>query len=100
MFGGAARLDTCAGVQVRLPGCRLVAVSLVDAHLCADPGKYLAALLLSLATMLHLELPQVCSLPVTCRMVAVLCTTNPSHQNLSPTLCHNSMPDHKIDAKG
>ena len=75
MFGGAARLNTCAGVQVRLPGCRLVAVSLVDAHLCADPGKYLAALLLSLATMLHLELPQVCSLPVTCRMVAVLCTT-------------------------
>ncbi|KAK9844007.1 hypothetical protein WJX81_001766 [Elliptochloris bilobata] len=38
---------------------RLVAVSLVDAHLCAEPGKYLAALLLSLATMLHLELPQV-----------------------------------------
>ncbi len=40
-------------------GSRLVAVSLVDSHLCADPGKYLAALLLSLATMLHLELPQV-----------------------------------------
>ncbi len=34
-------------------------MSLVDSHLCADPGKYLAALLLSLATMLHLELPQV-----------------------------------------
>ena len=36
-----------------------MAMSLVDSHLCADPGKYLAALLLSLATMLHLELPQV-----------------------------------------
>lgn len=38
---------------------RLAAVQLVDAHLCTDAGKYLAALLLSLSTMLHLELPQV-----------------------------------------
>ena len=38
---------------------RLTAVQLVDAHLCSDPAKYLAALLLSLGTMLHLELPQV-----------------------------------------
>lgn len=38
---------------------RLVAVHLVDAHLCSDPGKYVSALLLSLSTMLHLELPQV-----------------------------------------
>ena len=38
---------------------RLAAVQLVDAHLCADPGKYLSGLLLSLSTMLHLELPQV-----------------------------------------
>eukprot|EP00250_Pteridium_aquilinum_P015602 c22668_g1_i1 orf=148-1059(+) len=36
---------------------RLAAVHLVDAHLCCDPGKYLSALLLSLSTMLHLELP-------------------------------------------
>ena len=38
---------------------RLTAVQLVDAHLCSDPAKYLSALLLSLTTMLHLELPQV-----------------------------------------
>lgn len=38
---------------------RLTAVQLVDAHLCSDPAKYLSALLLSLSTMLHLELPQV-----------------------------------------
>jgi GPN-loop GTPase len=31
----------------------------VDAHLCTDAGKYLSAVLLSLQTMLHLELPQV-----------------------------------------
>jgi len=38
---------------------RLVAVQLVDAHLCSDPAKYMSALLLSLSTMLHLELPQI-----------------------------------------
>ncbi|KAI3426388.1 hypothetical protein D9Q98_008759 [Chlorella vulgaris] len=38
---------------------RLTTVQLVDAHLCSDPAKYLSALLLSLSTMLHLELPQV-----------------------------------------
>ncbi|MCO5559732.1 hypothetical protein L7F22_013333 [Adiantum nelumboides] len=38
---------------------RLAAVHLVDAHLCCDPGKYLSALLLSLSTMLHLELPHI-----------------------------------------
>lgn len=38
---------------------RLTAVHLVDAHLAADPGKYLAAALLSLSTMLHLGLPHV-----------------------------------------
>lgn len=32
---------------------------LVDSHLCADPGKYLSAVLLSLTTMLHLGLPHV-----------------------------------------
>ncbi|KAK1264937.1 hypothetical protein QJS04_geneDACA010469 [Acorus gramineus] len=38
---------------------RLTAVHLVDAHLCSDPGKYVSALLLSLTTMLHLELPHI-----------------------------------------
>ncbi len=32
---------------------------LVDAHLTSDPGKFLAAALLSLSTMLHLGLPHV-----------------------------------------
>ncbi|OMO64482.1 hypothetical protein CCACVL1_21723 [Corchorus capsularis] len=38
---------------------RLTAVHLVDAHLCSDPGNYVSALLLSLSTMLHLELPHI-----------------------------------------
>ncbi|KAH7671076.1 GPN-loop GTPase protein [Dioscorea alata] len=38
---------------------RLTVVHLVDAHLCCDPGKYVSALLLSLSTMLHLELPHI-----------------------------------------
>mmetsp|Transcript_27413 Transcript_27413/g.52206 ORF Transcript_27413/g.52206 Transcript_27413/m.52206 type:complete len:307 (-) Transcript_27413:283-1203(-) len=38
---------------------RLTAVHLVDSHLCTDPPKYLSALLLSLSTMLHLELPHI-----------------------------------------
>jgi hypothetical protein len=38
---------------------QLTAVHLVDAHLCSDPGKYISALLLSLSTMLHLELPHI-----------------------------------------
>lgn len=38
---------------------RLTAVHLVDAHLCSDPGKYVSALLVSLSTMLHLELPHI-----------------------------------------
>ncbi|RDX65930.1 GPN-loop GTPase 2, partial [Mucuna pruriens] len=38
---------------------RLTAVHLVDAHLCSDPGKYISALLLSMSTMLHLELPHI-----------------------------------------
>ncbi len=39
--------------------CRLAAVHLVDAHLAADPAKYMAALLASLSAMLHLQLPHV-----------------------------------------
>jgi len=38
---------------------QLAAVHLVDAHLCSDPGKYISALLLSLSTMLHMELPHI-----------------------------------------
>ncbi|KAM0973352.1 hypothetical protein FF1_016706 [Malus domestica] len=38
---------------------RLTAVHLVDAHLCSDPGKYVSALILSLSTMLHMELPHI-----------------------------------------
>ncbi|KAK8961940.1 hypothetical protein KSP40_PGU001634 [Platanthera guangdongensis] len=38
---------------------RLTAIHLVDAHLCCDPGKYVSALLLSLTTMLHLDLPHI-----------------------------------------
>ncbi|KAL8095601.1 GPN-loop GTPase QQT1-like [Apium graveolens] len=38
---------------------QLTAVHLIDSHLCADPGKYVSALLLSLSTMLHLELPHI-----------------------------------------
>lgn len=38
---------------------RLTAVHLVDAHLCSDAGNYVSALLLSLSTMLHMELPHV-----------------------------------------
>jgi hypothetical protein len=38
---------------------QLTAMHLVDAHLCSDPGKYVSALLLSLSTMLHLELPHI-----------------------------------------
>lgn len=41
------------------PFMQLTAVHLVDAHLCSDPGKYVSALILSLSTMLHLELPHI-----------------------------------------
>lgn len=56
LHGGMKRiLDTMTNTW----NYRLVAVQLIDAHLCSDPAKYMAALLLSLSTMLHLELPQV-----------------------------------------
>ena len=38
---------------------RLCAVSLVDGHLCTDASKYISMLLLTLNTMLHLEMPQI-----------------------------------------
>ena len=40
-------------------GVRLTCLHLVDSHLCCDPSKYLAAVLLSLTTMLHLGLPHI-----------------------------------------
>ncbi|KAH0925688.1 hypothetical protein HID58_017944 [Brassica napus] len=38
---------------------RLTAVQLIDSVLCTDPGNYVSALLLSLSTMLHMELPHI-----------------------------------------
>ena len=38
---------------------RVCTVHLVDSHLCADQAKYVAALMLSLSSMLHLETPHV-----------------------------------------
>ena len=46
-------------LEGRACGVRLACLHLVDAHLCADAGKFLAALLLSLSAMLHLGLPHV-----------------------------------------
>ncbi|KAF7375080.1 GPN-loop GTPase 2 [Mycena sanguinolenta] len=40
-------------------GFRLVAVHLCDAHYVTDASKYISVLLLSLRTMLHLELPHI-----------------------------------------
>ena len=36
---------------------RLTAVHLVDAHHCSDPAKFIAVLLVTLSTMVQLELP-------------------------------------------
>ena len=38
---------------------RLTAVHLVDAHHCADPAKFISVLLVTLSTMVQLEMPQV-----------------------------------------
>ena len=38
---------------------QLVTVHLVDAHYCTDATKYIAMLLLSLKTMIQIELPHV-----------------------------------------
>lgn len=38
---------------------RLCAVHLVDSHHCNDPGKFVSILLMSLSTMLQLELPHI-----------------------------------------
>mmetsp|Transcript_17881 Transcript_17881/g.29378 ORF Transcript_17881/g.29378 Transcript_17881/m.29378 type:complete len:220 (-) Transcript_17881:16-675(-) len=38
---------------------RFCAVHLVDSHYCSDASKYISVLLVSLSTMLHLELPHI-----------------------------------------
>lgn len=38
---------------------RLAAVHLVDATYCIDPSKYLSAIMVSLSTMIHMEMPHV-----------------------------------------
>ncbi|GJY70243.1 GPN-loop GTPase QQT1, partial [Tanacetum coccineum] len=38
---------------------QLTMIHLIDSHLCSDPGKYVSALLLTLSTMLHMEVPHV-----------------------------------------
>ncbi|KAF4527506.1 hypothetical protein B566_EDAN016203 [Ephemera danica] len=43
--------------QMQKLGLHLCCVHLVDSHNCSDPGKFISALLLSLSTMLHIELP-------------------------------------------
>lgn len=40
-------------------GHRLTAVHLVDAHHCSEPAKFISVLLVTLSTMVQLELPQV-----------------------------------------
>uniref|UniRef100_A0A1J3EFV5 GPN-loop GTPase 2 n=1 Tax=Noccaea caerulescens TaxID=107243 RepID=A0A1J3EFV5_NOCCA len=38
---------------------RLTVVQLIDCHLCTNPGNYVSAVLLSLSTMIHMELPHI-----------------------------------------
>lgn len=38
---------------------RVTAVHLVDSHYCSDPSKYISALLVSLSSMIRLELPHI-----------------------------------------
>lgn len=59
LFTLHASLRRIVDIMTRRWQFRLTAVQLVDAHLCSDPAKYMSALLLSLQTMMHLEMPQV-----------------------------------------
>ncbi|KAK9504697.1 hypothetical protein O3M35_010967 [Rhynocoris fuscipes] len=45
--------------KLQAAGFSLCAVCLVDSHYCSDPGKFISALLLTLSTMLHMELPHI-----------------------------------------
>ena len=38
---------------------QIVCVNLVDAHHCSSPPKFISVLLMSLSSMVHLELPHV-----------------------------------------
>ncbi|KAI3856074.1 hypothetical protein MKX03_009642 [Papaver bracteatum] len=58
-FPGQVELFFLIEKLIKKLDLRLTAIHLVDAHLCSDPGKYVSALLLSLSTMLHLELPHI-----------------------------------------
>jgi len=46
-------------LQLENTGFRLCSLHLVDSHYCSDPGKYIACLLTSLTTMLHINLPHI-----------------------------------------
>tara|TARA_B110000444_G_scaffold250921_1_gene278048 strand:+ start:249 stop:1322 length:1074 start_codon:yes stop_codon:yes gene_type:complete len=59
LFNLHESLKNIIGVMQNEWHYRVVTVHLVDGHLCADPWKYVAALMLSLSTMLHLETPHV-----------------------------------------
>ena len=48
-------------------GYRITVVHLVDAHHCSEPAKYISVLLLTLRTMLQLDLPHVTSSPKSTR---------------------------------
>uniref|UniRef100_A0A0V0G835 GPN-loop GTPase 2 n=1 Tax=Triatoma dimidiata TaxID=72491 RepID=A0A0V0G835_TRIDM len=53
--------NSMKGIMQKLQavGFSLCAVCLVDSHYCSDPGKFISALLLTLSTMLQMELPHV-----------------------------------------
>lgn len=89
--------DRCCSKMMILR--RLAAVHLVDAHLTSDPGKYLAAALLSLSTMLHLGLPHINVLSkvqiypsadfppqLTCNLVTPWQQCMPSEHHAAPAL--------------
>ena len=59
LFSLHACVRNIVATMTRDWGLSLVAVLLLDAHLCADAGKYLAGALEALGAMLHLELPHV-----------------------------------------
>jgi hypothetical protein len=52
-------MRTMLATMVEEWGIRLCAVHLVDAMHCTDPNKYVSGLIVSLSTMLQLELPHV-----------------------------------------
>ena len=84
-FFHSSRLQRFAAIA------RLAAVHLVDAHLAADPAKYMAALLASLAAMLHLELPHVNVLSkVTCSFRLLSLIASPQCRRTRPIVPNTS----------